>query len=73
VSSATDTEKSDRIISSWRLLDFHVVYKVPVVDTEVDPPQPNPLKGMRTQGVDVRSAAVGKDSLRKNESLDQGD
>ena len=47
--------------------------KVPVVDTEVDPPQPNPLKGMRTQGVDVRSAAVGKDSLRKNESLDQGD
>jgi hypothetical protein len=39
VSSATDKEKSDRIISSWRLLDFHVVSKVPVVDTEVDPPQ----------------------------------
>ena len=39
VSSATDTEKSDRIISSWRLLDVHVVSKVPVVDTEVDPPQ----------------------------------
>ena len=41
VSSATDKEKSDGIISFWRLLDLHVVSKVPVVDTEVDPPQPN--------------------------------
>ena len=41
MSSATDKEKTDRIISSWRLLDFHVVSKVPVVDTEVDPPQQN--------------------------------
>jgi len=32
---------SDRIISSWRLLDFHVVSKVSVVDTEVDPPEQN--------------------------------
>ena len=37
MSSATDKEKSDRIISSWGVLDFHVVSKVPVVDTEVDP------------------------------------
>jgi hypothetical protein len=37
VSSATDKEKSDGIISSWRLLDVHVVSKVPVVDTEIDP------------------------------------
>ena len=41
VSSATDAGASDGIISSWRLLDFHVVSKVPVVDTEVDPPQQN--------------------------------
>jgi hypothetical protein len=40
VSSATDAEASDRIISSWRLLnDCHVISTVPVVDTEVDPPQ----------------------------------
>jgi len=38
VSSATDKEKSDRIISSSSVLDFHVVSKVSVVDTEVDPP-----------------------------------
>ena len=37
VSSATDAWEPDRIISSWRLLDVHVVSKVPVVDTEVDP------------------------------------
>jgi hypothetical protein len=36
MSSAKDAKKSDRIISSWRLLDVHVVSKVPVVDTEVD-------------------------------------
>jgi len=36
VSSGTDALASDRIISSWRLLDVHVVSKVPVVDTEVD-------------------------------------
>ena len=41
VSSATDKEKSDRIISSSSVLDFHVVSKVSVVDTEVDPPQQN--------------------------------
>ena len=41
VSSATDAGASDGIISSWRLLDVHVVSKVPVVDTEVDPPQQN--------------------------------
>ena len=41
VSSANDAEVSGRIISSWRLLDVHVVSKVPVVDTEVDPPQQN--------------------------------
>ena len=38
VSSATDKEKSDRIISSSSVLDFHVISKVPTVDTEVDPP-----------------------------------
>jgi hypothetical protein len=37
VSSATDAGASDGIISSWRLLDFHVVSKVLVVD----PPQQN--------------------------------
>ena len=37
VSSATDKEKSDGIISSWGISDVHVVSKVPVVDTEVDP------------------------------------
>ena len=31
----------DRIISSWRILDVYVVSKVPVVDTEVDPPEQN--------------------------------
>ena len=31
------------IISSWRLLEYHVVFKVPVVDTEVDPPQQNSI------------------------------
>ena len=36
VSSGTDACEPDRIISSWRLLDVHVVSKVPVVDTEVD-------------------------------------
>jgi hypothetical protein len=41
VSSGTDVGESDRIISSWRLLDFHVVSKVSVVDTEVDPPEQN--------------------------------
>ena len=41
VSSATDAGASDGIISSWRLLDVHVVSKVHVVDTEVDPPQQN--------------------------------
>jgi hypothetical protein len=30
------SSESDRIISSWGLLDVHVVSKVPVVDTEVD-------------------------------------
>ena len=39
MSSATDAEASDRIISSWSILDFHVVSTVPAVDTEVDPPQ----------------------------------
>ena len=43
MSSATDKEKSDGIISFWRLLDLHVVSKVPVVDTEVDPPQQNSI------------------------------
>ena len=38
MSSVTNAEASDRIISSSRLLDFHVVSKVPGVDTEVDPP-----------------------------------
>ena len=41
MSSGTDAWEPDRIISSWRLLDVHVVSKVPVVDTEVDPPQQN--------------------------------
>ncbi len=41
MSSATDKEESDRIISSWGISDVHVVSKVPVVDTEVDPPQQN--------------------------------
>ena len=41
MSSVTNAEASDRIISSSRLLDFHVVSKVPVVDTEDDPPQQN--------------------------------
>ena len=39
MSSAADAGASDGIISSSRLLDFHVVSKVPGVDTEVDPPQ----------------------------------
>ena len=39
VPSETDALESDRIINSWRLLDFHAASKVPVVDTEVDPPQ----------------------------------
>ena len=39
MSSATDAEASDRIISSWSILDFHVVSTVPAVDTEVDPPK----------------------------------
>ena len=43
MSSATDKEKSDRIISSWGISDVHVVSKVPVVDTEVDPPQQNSI------------------------------
>jgi hypothetical protein len=38
VSSATDKEKSDRIISSWNVPDSYVISKVPTVDTEVDPP-----------------------------------
>ena len=36
VSSGTDAWEPDGIISSWRILDFHVVSKMPVVDTEVD-------------------------------------
>ena len=36
MSSATDKEESDRIISSWGISDVNVVSKVPVVDTEVD-------------------------------------
>ena len=38
--------ESLRITSSWRLLDVHVVSKVAVVDTEVDPPEQNsrPIK-----------------------------
>ena len=39
--SETDALESDRIINSWRLLDFHAASKMPVVDTEVDPPQQN--------------------------------
>ena len=31
----------DRIINSWRILDVYLVSKVPVVDTEVDPPEQN--------------------------------
>ena len=41
VSSGTDACESDRMISAWRLLDFHAASKVPVVDTEVDPHQQN--------------------------------
>ena len=29
------------IIRFWSIQDWHVVSKVPVVDTEVDPPQQN--------------------------------
>ena len=39
VSSASDAGASDGIIRSWNLLDFHTISKLPVVDTEVDPPQ----------------------------------
>ena len=39
MSSATDAEASDRIISSWSILNnCHVISKMPAVDTEVDPP-----------------------------------
>ena len=46
MSSGTDAWESGGITSSWRLLDVHVVSKVAVVDTEVDPPQQNsrPIK-----------------------------
>jgi hypothetical protein len=46
VSSGTDAWEPDRIISYWRLLDVHVVSKVPVVDTEVDPPQQNSISSV---------------------------
>ena len=39
MSSGTDMGASAIIVSSWRLPDFHVVSKVPVVDTEADPPR----------------------------------
>ena len=46
MSSGTDAWEPDRIISYWRLLDVHVVSKVPVVDTEVDPPQQNSISSV---------------------------
>ena len=57
VSSANDAEVSGRMISSWRFPDFHVVSKVPVVDTEVNPPQQNSRR-IRLRAVSTREVTI---------------
>ena len=41
MSSGIETGAADMTISPQRIFNFHVISKVPAVDTEVDPPEQN--------------------------------